>query len=342
MPAALPYDRIVMPMVPWRVRLSCFVLVLVAGGSLAGAARPRPAPAVEPVSVVAHGSRALEEPSPIDQSLALEVMHGVEPGPPPRDVTGEHYPRGLTLDGSTKRRTILFSFDDGPSRRTTPELLDLLDQLDIRAVFFVKTESFGRGNPWEREHSDIVREIASRGHMIGNHTETHRQLPLLNNAEIAAELAVSEAKIENAIGLRPRLIRPPGGALSTRVRELLAARGYTSVLWSVYTGDLEVDTADDVVRTFFRVLKRRERETGDRGGIVLLHDTQPHSLDAVPRLVDALKRRNCDLLERNEELYDIVDDVGYFIPGHEPTSLDERQAELEARTRRDCAALALR
>jgi len=37
-----------------------------------------------------------------------------------------------------------------------------------------------------------------------------------------------------------------------------------------------------------------------------------------------------------------VDDVGYFIPGYEPASLDDRQADLEARTRRDCAALALR
>ena len=124
---------------------------------------------------------------------------------------------------------------------------------------------------------------------------------------------------------------------------MLAARGYTSVLWSVYTGDLEVDTADDVVRTFFRVLKRRERETGNRGGIVLLHDTQRHSLDAVPRLVDALRRRNCELLRRDEELYDIVDNLGYFIPGYEPPeSLDDRQAELRVRTQRECAALALR
>lgn len=332
-----------MRMVPWKVRLSCFVLVLIAGGSLAGASRRASEPIMEALPVMTRVSTVRGDLSPINEPFPLEVVHGDEPGPPPRDVTGAHYPGGLTIDGATKRRTILFSFDDGPSRRTTPKLLDLLDQLDIRAVFFVKTESFGWGNPWEREHTEIVREIASRGHMIGNHTETHRQLPLLRNAEIEAELALSESKIKNAIGLRPRLIRPPGGALSARVQNLLAAHGYTSVLWTVYTGDLEVDTADDIVRTFFRVLKRRERETGDRGGIVLFHDTQPHSLDAVPRLVDALKRRNCELLERDEELYDIVDDLGYFIPGYEPTeSLDDRQVALEARTRRDCAAIALR
>lgn len=331
-----------MPKVPWKVRLTCCVLVLVAVGSFAAASRPALKPAADQPSV-AHVATPVAAHPPVDLQRALEVGHGDEPGPPPNDVVGARYPSGLTIDGATKRRTILFSFDDGPSRRTTPKLLDLLDQLGIRAVFFVKTESFGAGNPWEREHAAIVEEIANRGHVIGNHTETHRQLPLLRNAEIDAELTLSERKIENAIGLRPRLIRPPGGALSERVQGLLAARGYTSVLWSVYTGDLEVDTAEDVVRTFFRVLKRRERETGDRGGIVLLHDTQPHSLDAVPRLVNALRRRNCELLEGGDELYDIVDDLGHFIPGHVTAeSLDARQAALRVRTERSCAALAFR
>ena len=296
-----------------------------------------------PTSAPKLAATTIAPPSPPPrETVPAEPRHGVEPGPP-ADPIGALYPTGLTIDGSTKRRTILFSFDDGPSRRTTPELLDLLDRLGIRALFFVTTETFGRGNPWEREHATIVQEIADRGHLVGNHTETHRQLPLLRNHEIETELERSEQKIVDAIGLRPRLIRPPGGALSVRVQELLAARGYTSVLWSVYAGDLEVDSAEDVVRTFFRVLQRRERETGDRGGIVLLHDTQRHSLEALPRLVDALRRRNCELLARGEELYDIVDDLGYFIPGHTPArSLDARQARLRERATRDCGALAFR
>jgi peptidoglycan/xylan/chitin deacetylase (PgdA/CDA1 family) len=266
----------------------------------------------------------------------------VMPIPNP-DATGLRFPSGLTIRGGTTHRAILFTFDDGPSRRTTPRLLDILDGLGIKAVFFVKTESFGNGNPWEREHAEIVREIVRRGHTIGNHTETHRQLPLLRNAEIEAELAVSERKIQRAIGSKPRLIRPPGGALSARVEQLLGEHGYTSVMWALYGGDLEVSTPEDVVRTFFRVLERREQEVGDRGGIVLMHDTKSHSLDAVPRLVSALQKRNCKLLEDDEELYDIVDDLGYFIPGHEPDqTLEERQEELRERTRRACHTVALR
>jgi peptidoglycan/xylan/chitin deacetylase (PgdA/CDA1 family) len=312
---------------------------MVGGGSFVGASevgsvsaavaplaiRPVPAPIVEPIHA---------EPGP----EVAEVM----PIPNP-DATGLRFPSGLTIRGGTTHRAILFTFDDGPSRRTTPRLLDILDGLGIKAVFFVKTESFGNGNPWEREHAEIVREIVRRGHTIGNHTETHRQLPLLRNAEIEAELAVSERKIQRAIGSKPRLIRPPGGALSARVEQLLGERGYTSVMWALYGGDLEVSTPEDVVRTFFRVLERREQEVGDRGGIVLMHDTKSHSLDAVPRLVSALQKRNCKLLEDDEELYDIVDDLGYFIPGHEPDqTLEERQEELRERTRRACHTVALR
>ncbi len=328
-----------MPWIPWKVRLSCCAVAIVAGGSLAGASgvstppaeivpvtiRPGPAPIVEPVHA---------EPGP-EVAGVMPIVN--------RDVTGLRFPGGLTIRGGTKHRALLFTFDDGPSRRTTPRLLDILDDLGITAVFFVKTESFGNGNPWEREHAEIVREIVRRGHMVGNHTETHRQLPLLRNAEIWAELAVSERKIRRAIGRMPRLIRPPGGALSERVERLLSESGYTSVMWALYAGDLEVSTPEDVVRTFFRVLERRERETGDRGGIVLLHDTKRHSLEALPRLVDALWKRNCKLLAEGEELYDIVDDLGYFIPGYEPDeTLEERQEELRERARRACHTLALR
>jgi hypothetical protein len=74
-----------------------------------------------------------------------------------------------------------------------------------------------------------------------------------------------------------------------------------------------------------------------------MHDTKPHSLDAVPRLVSALQKRNCKLLADGEELYDIVDDLGYFIPGHEPDeTLEERQEDLRARTQRACNTVAFR
>ena len=328
-----------MPLVSWKLRLLCCALAIVAGSSLVGASE---------LSSVQHAStlgsiQPLRVPvfEPRHAEPGPELLHEVAMIGQP-DSTGSRFPTGLTIAGGSKHRMLLFTFDDGPSKRTTPRLLDELDRLGIKALFFVTSESFGDGNPWERQHANIVRDIVERGHMLGNHTETHRQLPLLNNAEIEAELARSAGKIGWAIGRHPRLIRPPGGALSKRVQGLLADHGYSSVMWALYPADLEVHTPEEVVRMFFHVLERREHDTGDRGGIVLMHDTKRHSVEALPRLVDALRRRNCELLDSDEELYDVVDDLGYFIPGYVPDeSVEERQAALRERTARECAALAL-
>lgn len=339
---ALPDFRTIsrnMPSVSWKLRLLSGVLAIVGSGSLVGASEVGRRPALARSTSIRPATVAIREPVHAEPGTDLLAEVGMVGQ---RDVTGSRFPSGLTIRGGTHRRTILFTFDDGPSKRTTPELLDLLDQLDIKALFFVTSESFGNGNPWEREHADIVRDIVRRGHMVGNHTETHRQLPLLNNAEIEAELTRSGNKIAWAAGSYPRLIRPPGGAMSKRVEWLLAENGYTSVMWALYPADLEESSPEGVVRAFFRVLDRREQDTGDRGGIVLMHDTKRHSVEALPRIVEGLERRNCKLLERGEELYDVVDDLGYFIPGYElDESLRERQEALREDTARRCATVAL-
>jgi peptidoglycan/xylan/chitin deacetylase (PgdA/CDA1 family) len=328
-----------MPSVSWKLRLSCCVLAIVGGASFVGASEISSRRNLGMLASIRRASIADREP--VHAEPGAEILQQVAVIGQ-RDVTGSRFPSGLTIPGGTHRRMILFTFDDGPSNRTTPRLLDVLDELGIRALFFVTSESFGNGNPWEREHAAIVRDIVRRGHVIGNHTETHRQLPLLNNGEIEAELARSGRKIAWAAGSHPRLIRPPGGAMSKRVEGILAENGYTSVMWAVYPADLEETTPEGVSRTFFRVLDRREQDTGDRGGIILMHDTKSHTIEALPRIVEALERRNCKLLERGEELYDIVGDLGYFIPGYElDESFEERQLVLRESTARRCAALAL-
>ncbi|HKU43799.1 MAG TPA: hypothetical protein VJR89_36820, partial [Polyangiales bacterium] len=86
-------------------------------------------------------------------------------------------------------------------------------------------------------------------------------------------------------------------------------------LWNLGAGDFQVKTAGEVLDTFRRVLERRERENGEHGGIVLLHDTYAWSVDAFQLIYAELRARNCELLNSGEELYDIVSDLTLF---HEP------------------------
>jgi len=253
---------------------------------------------------------------------------------------GERYRDGAIITGSTPHRLILFTFDDGPDRRTTPLLLDRLDEAGMRAVFFLVASRLTGNTPSERQDVAVAREIIKRGHLVGNHTLDHAQLPLLDEQAALLQIVSAEQIFEKVYGVRPWLFRPPFGAHSERIDTLLASRGYTTMLWNLGTGDFQVRSADEVFEIWRKVFERREAETGDRGGIILLHDTYAWSVDAFQRIVSHLRTRNCELLERGEELYDFVDDPSlFFMPRADGDASQEAPAaqltpeELEARQR---------
>jgi peptidoglycan-N-acetylglucosamine deacetylase len=267
-------------------------------------------------------------------------------------VHSRSYPAGKIIEGSTPHRLILFSFDDGPERRTTPLLLDRLDAVGVKALFFLTASRIAGRNAMEREQATLAREIVARGHLVGSHTVDHLQLPLLDDARAAAQVIGAEQIFKRVLGFRPSLIRPPGGARSPRIDLLLAERSYTTVLWNVGAGDFQVKSAADVLDTFSKVLERRERENGERGGIVLLHDTYSWSVDAFQLIWAELWARNCKLLAQGEELYEIVSDLGLFHrprdgspPGTvaaparlAPAELELRQAKLRVEAAQRCSA----
>ena len=173
----------------------------------------------------------------------------------------------------------------------------------------------------------------------------------MNNERVAFQMDETRRAFEREIGRRAWLFRPPGGARSARVDGLIESRGYTMMMWNLGTGDTQVDDPDAVLETWRRVLERRERENGELGGIILLHDIHQHSVTAFVRIVQDIHRRNCALLPRGEELYDIVDDPRLFFqarrgaaPGTAtpplvlpPEVLEARQARIRIETAVRCA-----
>jgi peptidoglycan/xylan/chitin deacetylase (PgdA/CDA1 family) len=294
---------------------------------------------------LAHASAPLRDTLP-------DAPSAVAAEPSRERAHSRSYPAGKIIEGSTPHRLILFSFDDGPERRTTPLLLDRLDAVGVKALFFLTASRIVGRNAMEREQAALAREIVARGHLVGSHTVDHLQLPLLDDARAAEQVIGAEQIFQRVLGFRPSLIRPPGGARSPRIDLLLAERNYTTVLWNVGAGDFQVKSAAEVLDTFRKVLERRERENGDRGGIVLLHDTYSWSVDAFQLIWAELWARNCRLLVRGEELYDIVSDLAFFHQPREgaptgalasparlpPEVLEVRQAHLRAEAAQRCSA----
>jgi len=338
------------------------VSALTGGACLAWLTRPAPAsatgqfplpmPAAESMPALARTGPApviALDPEPDPEAAAAEALE------PPTGTFAETLRDGMVITGATPHRLVLFTFDDGPDRRNTPRLLDTLDEYGIRAVFFLTTHRIEGESPWQLENREIAREIARRGHIVANHTAEHAQLPLLESDEVIDQVRRADETLERVLGSRAWLFRPPGGARSPRVDRLLASRGYTQMLWNIGTGDFQVRDSDAVLRTFTRVLARRERDHGERGGIVLLHDTHAWSVEAVPRIVSYLRDQNCELLESGDELYDIVGDPRLFhaprgedasaeAPAARPEDevLARRQRRLREQTRQRCDRVASR
>jgi len=173
------------------------------------------------------------------------------------------------LFGWTIRRTgdassMALTFDDGPNPAITPALLDLLDLHKARATFFV----IGRH---VRAVPALAKEIAERGHTIGNHTETHRRLVFCTSACIVRELDQCDEAIKSATGEKPRWMRPPFGYRNPLLDGVVRKSGRAGVvMWSSGGKDWKPQPAERVI----------ERLRGAKGGdIVLLHDGDHHATE---------------------------------------------------------------
>ena len=227
------------------------------------------------------------------------------------DALAADMANGRWTRGFIQHRIVHFSFDDGPRPSTTRRLLAQLDEYDIRATFFVVGRNLeGRRHAEERA---LIREMARRGHTLGSHTWDHANLTTLSDAQIESQIDRTEAVFEETLGDRPYLFRPPYGARNQHIDELLASRGYTEMLWNLSSMDTRTRDPEAMMESFRAQLDRQERHPRGPGGIILVHDTHEHSVDAFPMMVEELRARNCELLDQEgEELWDIADDPRIF------------------------------
>ena len=164
---------------------------------------------------------------------------------------------GQTLRRLDDASRMAITFDDGPNPSVTPKVLELFERYNAKATFFLIGQRV-------RVFPELAREIAVRGHAIGNHTETHPSLTFLSPGRITEELERCDDAIAEATGKRPRWMRPPFGYRSPLLDGIVRRRGGAGVaMWSVAARDWRTDSPEPVIQ-------RLRRARG--GDIVLLHD----------------------------------------------------------------------
>lgn len=175
----------------------------------------------------------------------------------------------LVRRGPNAPKRLALTFDDGPNE-ATPELLRVLDELDVPATFFLM------GDLLERSQIRAADYLA-KGHQVASHGYDHQRFPSLSFAALRNQLEMTDVELGAQPTGRP-WVRPPYGAIDARTLANLARLGVTVALWSVDSLDYETDDPSQLVA----------RCTADgigAGDVFLLHEGLAHTRAALPEIV---------------------------------------------------------
>lgn len=179
---------------------------------------------------------------------------GVNGGTPPRD--GANQSPGQAGGEQKEMKRVAITFDDGPDPKYTTAILDILKEKGVKATFFVVGIQ-------AKKYPEVLKRIQEEGHTIGNHSEGHKDLTKLSEAEIKSQIREADEMIEEAIGFEPELFRAPYGAISPKVNKVLDQEGKKHVGWTVDTRDWAGTSIADM-REVIRTKTKAD-------GIILMH-----------------------------------------------------------------------
>ncbi|MET9367378.1 polysaccharide deacetylase family protein [Streptomyces griseoflavus] len=175
-------------------------------------------------------------------------------------VVRRRFPR---LAGVGDPSHVALTFDDGPDPESTPRFLDVLEELGVRATFFVLGDGVVR-------HPAVVRETVRRGHEVAVHGWRHDRPWLPAPADDVRALARASGTVRELTGGCPRWYRPPYGILTSGRWAAARAAGLRPVLWTAWGRDWTSGATPASVRATVTAGLRG-------GGTVLLHDTDAMS-----------------------------------------------------------------
>lgn len=194
-----------------------------------------------------------------------------------KDTGGAETQRWRISHMSVPGGYVAITFDDGPSARFTPKVLDILKKHRVKATFFVLGENVAR-------NKDIVARAAAEGHEIASHSWNHPNLSKMSHEQVISQMDRTSAVIREATGHTPTLMRPPYGATNRALGNMLMSRyGMASVLWDVDTVDWKHPGVNVVINRAVRGARN--------GSIILLHDIHASTLQAVEGVVEGLLAR---------------------------------------------------
>ena len=176
-----------------------------------------------------------------------------------------------SVDRSDK--VVALSFDASWGAFHTEEILDILDEYDVKTTFFLV-------NLWISDYPQLVQEIDKRGHEIGLHSATHPYFTSLSTTQMQEELIANSDAIKELTGKTPTIFRFPYGDYNSEAVATVHSMGLEAIQWSVDSLDWKELTASEIS---MRVLDQVKP-----GAIILMHNNGAHTAEALKTIVPSL------------------------------------------------------
>ncbi|GAA0178012.1 polysaccharide deacetylase family protein [Clostridium sediminicola] len=203
----------------------------------------------------------------------------------PEDKTDNKDSTDKPAEAPENEKIAYLTFDDGPSKEVTPEILKILDDYNVKATFFVM------GLKAER-YPELILEEHNKGHIVANHTYGHNEEYLYANTDnFMNDIYKAEDVLKNIIpGYDYKLIRFPQGAFHKKKaahREAVSQAGYHYVDWNCINGDYLASTlpTDQIIEQVKETYRNQKKL------IVLMHDASPKTTtaEALPEVIEFLR-----------------------------------------------------
>ncbi len=188
--------------------------------------------------------------------------------------------REMVIPGD--RKVIALTFDDGPSKARTNDILYVLKTHNVKATFFVLGQNV-------QTYPDLTLRIVQHGHAIGNHSWSH-PYSQQSQASAARQIDKTTELIQEITGVKTELFRPPGGYLNNGLASYAQQKKNAIIMWSVDTSDYRSNSKNIVANAL---------KNAKSGGIILLHDgggERRNTLVALPNLIEELQKQGYEFV----------------------------------------------
>jgi len=197
-------------------------------------------------------------------------------------ISKYEYDKIMGNDIDPKTKMIAITFDDGPHKSNTKEIIDILNKYNSSATFFLLGSNV-------QNYPNIVKMISENGNEIASHTWSHSDLTKLKEEEILNEINKTSDAIYNASGVRPKLVRPPYGAINDSVKEIVK---FPLIMWNIDSLDWKSRDPEIIVPLVLEDVKD--------GDIILLHDIHETTISATELIIEQLKKDGYELVTVSE------------------------------------------